>query len=260
MAEGDLQTFLTTGVFAFMLTFVRMGTALMIMPGLGNSYVPGNVRLNFALAFSFILFPFLQAKIPTPLPGTIMLFTLILMEFVVGLFIGTVTRVLLSALDVAGMIISTQSSLANAQIFNPAFAGQGSVIGGFITLAGTLLIFVTDMHQLIILAMIRSYELFPLGQVPDTGSMAALLVKEVSWAFVIGIQMTAPFLVVVMLLYIGMGIMSKLMPQVQVFMIAIPVQIWIALILLVLVSSTMMLFWLNWFAEGMAIFLPSTIK
>jgi len=164
MAEGDLQTFLTTGVFAFMLTFVRMGTALMIMPGLGNSYVPGNVRLNFALAFSFILFPFLQAKIPTPLPGTIMLFTLILMEFVVGLFIGTVTRVLLSALDVAGMIISTQSSLANAQIFNPAFAGQGSVIGGFITLAGTLLIFVTDMHQLIILAMIRSYELFPLGQ------------------------------------------------------------------------------------------------
>ena len=111
------------------------------------------------------------------------------------------------------MIISTQSSLANAQIFNPAFAGQGSVIGGFITLAGTLLIFRTDMHQLIILAMIRSYELFPLGRVPDTGSMAALLVKEVSWAFVIGIQMTAPFLVVVMLLYIGMGIMSKLMPK-----------------------------------------------
>lgn len=203
-----------------MLTFVRMGTALMIMPGLGNSYVPGNVRLNFALAFSFILFPFLQAKIPTPLPGTIMLFTLILMEFVVGLFIGTVTRVLLSALDVAGMIISTQSSLANAQIFNPAFAGQGSVIGGFITLAGTLLIFVTDMHQLIILAMIRSYELFPLGQVPDTGSMAALLVKEVSWAFVIGIQMTAPFLVVVMLLYIGMGIDQdgKEIPFRQVFL------------------------------------------
>ncbi len=258
MGYNDLQSFLTTGVFAFMLTFVRMGTTIMIMPGIGNAYVPPTVRLHFALAFSFILFPFLQAKIPTPLPGTFMMVTLILMEFVVGLFIGTVCRVLLAALDVAGMIISTQSSLANAQIFNPAFAAQGSVIGGFITLAGTLLIFDTDMHQLIISAMIRSYELFPLGQVPDVGSMTALLVRQLSLAFTVGIQMTAPFLVVVMLLYIGMGIMSKLMPQVQVFMIAVPVQIWIALVLLSLVGSTMMLFWLNWFATGMGVFLPNT--
>ncbi|MDD3021023.1 MAG: flagellar biosynthetic protein FliR [Alphaproteobacteria bacterium] len=260
MGYSDLQTFLTTGVLAFMLTFVRMGTIIMIMPGIGNSYVPANIRLHFALAFSFILFPFLQAKIPTPLPGTFMLMTLILMEFVVGLFIGTVSRVLLSALDVAGMIISTQSSLANAQIFNPAFASQGSIIGGFITLAGTLLIFDTDMHQLLIMAMIRSYELFPLGQVPDVGSMAALLIRQLSMAFVIGVQMTAPFLVVVMLLYIGMGVMSKLMPQVQVFMIAVPLQIWIALVLFALVGSTMMLFWLNWFAEGMGVFLPNTSR
>lgn len=257
MGYNDLQSFLTTGVFAFLLTFVRMGTAIMIMPGIGNSYVPGTVRLHFALAFSFILFPFLQAKIPDPLPNTFMLFTLILMEFVVGLFIGSVTRALLSALDVAGMVISTQSSLANAQIFNPAFAGQGSVIGGFITLAGTLLIFDTDLHQLILSAMIRSYELFPLGHVPDVASMASLLVREVSLAFLVGIQMSAPFLVVVFLLYIGMGVMSKLMPQVQVFMIAIPVQIWIALVLLALVSSTMMLFWLNWYADGMSVLLVS---
>ncbi|HNQ92153.1 MAG TPA: flagellar biosynthetic protein FliR [Alphaproteobacteria bacterium] len=255
--NGDLQTFLTTGVFAFMLTFVRMGTAIMIMPGIGNAYVPANIRLMFALAFSFVLFPYLQAKIPSPLPGTFMLFTLILMEFVAGLFIGTVTRVLLAALDVAGMVISTQSSLANAQLFNPAFAGQGSVVGAFITLAGTLLLFVTDMHQLIFLAMIRSYELFPLGEIPDVGSMAGLLVKEVSLAFLIGIQMTAPFLVLVLMLYIGMGVMSKLMPQVQVFMISIPIQIWLALVTFAMVCSTMMLFWLNWFGEGISIFLTA---
>lgn len=256
MAEGDLQTFLTTGIFAFMLTFVRMGTVLLLMPGIGNAYVPGNVKLNFALAFSFVLFPLIQSKIPTPLPGTFMLFTLIIMEFVVGMFIGTIARILLSALDIAGMVISTQSSLANAQIFNPAFAAQGSVVGGFITLAGTLLIFVTDLHQLIISAMIHSYEIFPIGNVPDISSMTMLLVREVSYAFLVAIQMTAPYLVVILLLYIGMGIMSKLMPQVQVFMIAVPVQIWIALVLFTLTVSTMMYAWLTWFANGMAIFLP----
>lgn len=254
---SDFQTFLTTGVFAFLLTFVRMGTAIMIMPGIGNSYIPTHVRLLFALAFSFVIFPLIQPKIPSPLLGTFMLFTLIIMEFVAGLFIGTVTRVLLAALDVAGMIISTQSSLANAMLFNPAFAGQGSVIGGFITLAGTLLIFVTDMHQLIFLGMIRSYELFPLGEIPDVSSMAGLLVKELSLAFMVGIQMSAPFLILVLMLYIGMGVMAKLMPQVQVFMIAVPVQIWLALITLAMVGSFMMMFWLNWFGEGISIFLGS---
>ncbi|HOO50647.1 MAG TPA: flagellar biosynthetic protein FliR, partial [Alphaproteobacteria bacterium] len=243
-------------VFAFMLTFVRLGTVLLLMPGIGNAYVPGNIKLHFALAFSFVLFPFIQSKIPSPLPGTVMLFTLIVMEFVIGMFIGTIARILLSALDIAGMIISTQSSLANAQIFNPAFSGQGSIIGGFITLAGTLLIFVTDLHQLIFSAMINSYDLFPIGKVPDISSMASLMVKETSYAFMIAIQMTAPFLVVVMLLYIAMGIMSKLMPQVQVFMIALPIQIWLALVLLALTVSTMMLAWLTWFTNGMSIFIP----
>ncbi len=252
---SNLQTFLTTGIFAFIMTFVRMGAIIMIMPGIGNSYVPVHIRLFFALAFSFVLFPMLMAKIPSPLPGTFMLFVLILMEFVIGLFIGTVSRVLLAALDVAGMVISTQSSLANAQLFNPAFAGQGSVIGAFITLAGTLLIFETDLHQLLIMAMIRSYELFPLGQVPDVGSMAALLIKEVGLAFQVGIQITAPFIVLVLLLYIGMGVMSKLMPQVQVFMIAVPIQIWLALVTFSLVASTMLMAWLGWFAQGMEIFI-----
>lgn len=258
MPFTDLETFLTTGVFAFLLTFVRTGTAIMIMPGIGNAYVPGTVRLHFALAFAFVLFPFLQAKIPVPLPNTFTLFAMILMEFVIGLFLGTVTRILLSALDVAGMVISTQSSLANAQIFNPAFAGQGSVIGGFITLAGTLLIFDTDLYQLIFSAMIRSYEIFPLGKIPDMASMSTLLIQGVAHSFMIGIQISAPFLVVVLVLYIGMGVMAKLMPQVQVFMIAVPVQIWIALVLLALSASTMMLYWLDWYAAEMGQFLPNT--
>jgi flagellar biosynthetic protein FliR len=115
----DLETLLTTSVLAFLLGFVRIGTAVMLMPGVGSTFVPIQVRLLFALGFSFVMMPFLQAKIPVSLPGSNMLLLLVLTEFVVGFFIGTISRILMAALDVAGMIISMQSSLANAQLFNP---------------------------------------------------------------------------------------------------------------------------------------------
>lgn len=254
---SDLQTFLTTGIFAFLLAFVRIGTAVMIMPGIGNTFVPPNIRLYFALGMAGVMFPLIQAKLPGEMPQGAMLFTLLGFEFVVGLFVGMVSRMLMAALDVAGMIVSMQSSLANAQLFNPSFASQGSIIGIFFTLSGVMLLFTTDLHHLMIMGMIESYELFPIGSDIPIGSMTKLLTDALAGSFAVGIQITAPFLVLILLLYIVMGIMTKLMPQVQIFMIAVPVQILIALITLALVVSAMMLVWLDQFDKGMKFFLMS---
>ena len=127
-----LESFLVSGVFAFMLVFVRIGTALTIMPGIGDSFVPQNIRLFMALGLALVLSPVIQPFVPDPIPALPVLFSLILMEFVIGLFIGTIARVLMAALDVAGMIISTTSGLANAQVFNPSLASQGSITGAFL--------------------------------------------------------------------------------------------------------------------------------
>jgi flagellar biosynthesis protein FliR len=251
---NDLETFLTTGVFAFLLCFVRLGTAVMLMPGVGTSFVPPNVRLYFALGFALVLMPVVQAKLPNPLPSNFAFVILILAEFIVGLFIGTVARILMSALDTAGMIISMQSSLSNAQLFNPAFAAQGSIVGGFVTLAGISLLFATDLHHLFLLGIINSYTMFPVGEMPDMGSMSEVVVRSVASAFAVGVQMTAPFLIIIVLMYVAMGVMTKLMPQVQVFMIAIPVQILLCLIMLALVVSALMLVWLTEYQKGMSLF------
>ena len=252
---SDLEAFLTTGVYAFMLAFTRIGTAIMIMPGIGNTFVPANIRLYFALAFTLVFMPLIQAKLPTPIPTGGMLFVLIAFEFVIGMFIGFIARALMSALDVAGLIVSTQSSLANAQLFNPAFSSQGSIMGTFLTLVGMMLLFTTNLHHLMLVGIIDSYTLFPVGSVPDSGSMSEMLTSTIAGAFAVGIQITAPFLIIILLLNVGMAVMSKLMPQVQVFMIAIPVQIYLSLITLVLVISVMMLVWLGTFEKGMMFFL-----
>ena len=96
-----LENFLGVSVFAFILTFVRMGTALMIMPGLGDSFVPERMRLMIALALSFVLFPVTMKYMPATTPNTFGLLSLVVMEFVVGLLYGTVARVFMTALDTA---------------------------------------------------------------------------------------------------------------------------------------------------------------
>lgn len=254
MTPDTFQSFLTTGVFAFMLVFVRIGTAIMIMPGIGNAFVPANIRLYYALAFTFVIFPIVQSKIPNPIPETLQLITMIMMEFIAGLLLGTVMRVLLGAIDIAGMIIATQSSLANAQLFNPAFASQGTVIGSFLTMVATLLLLVTNMHHMMITGIIESYNLLLINQTPNMGDIANILVQQVGLSFKIAIQMTAPFLIIVTILNVGMGVMSKLMPQVQVFMLAVPIQVTLSLMTLAVIISTMMLFWLDKFDQGFEFF------
>lgn len=259
MIYETFSQFISTGVLAFMLVFVRIGTALMIAPGVGDSYVPNNIRLLFALAMSFAVFPVLMPLMPNPVPGTFMLFFLLVMEFVAGVFIGVVSRILMMALDTAGMIVSTQSGLANAQIFNPSLAQQGSLMGAFLTMTGVALLFATDLHHLVLLGIFESYQLFPVGKIPDAGSMAELISRAITHSFMIGIKIGLPFLLITLVLFTGMGVLARIMPQVQVFILALPVQILISLLTLIMVLSAGMMFWLAEFESGMVYFLSQPL-
>ena len=252
-----LEGFLVSGVLAFVLTFVRMGTAIMIMPGLGDSFTPARVRLHVALGITLVLFPIVQPYMPNPIPGTFMLFTLIVMEFIVGLFFGTIARIFMTALDTAGQVLSISSGLGNAQVFNPALAMQGSLMGAFLSVTGVVFLFASNLHHLLIAGLIESYEFFPLGEIPDTGSMAELIARSVSAAFAIGIKVGAPFIVLALLIYLGMGVLSRLMPQVQVFLIALPLQIYLSLLVITLVLSTGLFYWAGEFENAMVFFLSS---
>lgn len=253
-----LETFLTTGVFAFILTFVRIGTAITIMPGIGDSFTPQVIRLYIALGLSLVLAPIVAPMLPTPIPGGMALVALVVMEFIVGLFIGSIARILMMALDTAGMIISLQSGLGNAQLFNPALAIQGSLIGAFMSVTGVMVLMATNMHYLILFGLIDSYQMFPVGSIPDTGSMADLIGRAVSASFAIGIQISVPFILIGMVIYIGMGVLSRLMPQIQVFMLAVPIQILLLLMVLTMVVSASMLYWVDQFEEGMVYFLRAS--
>lgn len=255
MMPLGIDEFLASGVLAFILVFVRFGTAFMILPGFGDSFVSMRIRLLMVLGFSFALFPVLMQFMPAEMPGVTAIFFLVLSEFVIGMFFGTIARIFMAALDTAGMVISIQSGLGNAQLFNPSLSSQGSLIGAFITVTGVLLLFVTNLHHMLIMGIFESYKIFPVGAFPESGSMAELIARAVSSSFMIGIQLSAPFILIGILLYAGMGVLSRLMPQIQVFMLALPLQILLALMTLAMMLVALYAYWISRFEENMMYFL-----
>src|SRR6202030_4197665 len=123
---------------------------------------------------------------------------------------------------------------------DPTQGQQGVIIGNFLTMTGVMLVFATDLHYLAIAALDDSYVLFAPGAVPLGGDMAAHITASAAAAFRIGVQLAAPFLVFGLLFNVGLGILSRLMPQMQVFFVGIPLSILAGFLILFFVLAAMM--------------------
>ena len=242
-------------IFGFMLVLARIGGMVMLMPGFGEMAVPAWIRLGLAVAISAVVYPVVGAALPSmpamPAALTIAVGT----EAMVGLFIGGMTRLLLSALHVGGTVIAFQTGLAAAQGFDPAQQSQSAIVATFMTLVGVNLIFAANLHYLLLQAMIDSYTVFAPGNLPPVARFSQLAITSTGQSFAIGIQIASPFLVFGLVFNVGLGLVARLMPQLQVFFIAAPAQILLGfMILAALLSSTMMWF-LEYFQSGLSPFL-----
>lgn len=251
----DLADALSAEVFAYLLVFTRIGAGLMVMPGIGEGFVQVQARLAIALLITFLITPLLVDLLP-PLPAsTLLVFVLISSELLIGLFIGLIGRLFLAALDVAGMLISFNMSLANAFVFNPGMASQGSIPGAFLTLLGLVLIFATNLHHVMLEALVDSYTLFQPGTFLPLGDAAEMVARLVAGSFRIGVQLAAPFMLIGVIFYLVVGILSRLMPQVQIFFIVIPLQVMMGFVIFSLILSAGMLVWLEAIGDQLVGFL-----
>ncbi|MEJ0062724.1 MAG: flagellar biosynthetic protein FliR [Alphaproteobacteria bacterium] len=247
----DLEALLSGQVFAFMMIFARIGTAFMLVPGIGEPYVPMRSRLLLALGVTLLLLPVLSPQIPQ-LPEQIgSLVRLLFIEITIGLFFGTILRFLLSALELAGTFVSFQIGLSNATLFNPAFATQGTLPGALLSSVGVLLLFYSGFGDMILGGMVGTYDVFKPGVMPVFEDMSDTIAHLLPKAFAIGTQMAIPFFLIGILMYVPIGIMNRLMPQLQVLFVAMPLQIGVGLALFGMTISTMMLFWLQQFGESL---------
>ncbi|MBI3512980.1 MAG: flagellar type III secretion system protein FliR [Proteobacteria bacterium] len=250
-----LQRLLTAEVFALLLVFARVGSAMVLLPGIGENYVSPRVRILLAGAITIVVAPVVTPHLP-PQPGSPWVLGLLLGgEIGIGLFIGSVARIMMATLETAGTLISFQIGLATASVFNPLISDQGSLTSVLISIAGMVLLFETDMHHLMLRGVVDSYTLFVPGALPPIGDFTEMISRTVSRSFAIALQIASPFLVVSLMLYVALGLVSRLMPQLQIFFVALPLQIVLGFLLLVVTFSSLLLWFLDHFAAVMRGFL-----
>jgi flagellar biosynthetic protein FliR len=239
-------------ILVYFLVFVRVGAMLMLLPPISQAGVPPRVRLALALAIAVALTPVVGHHYPAQAPATpVELAVMLAEETTAGVLIGAIASIIMSALSVAGAMIATQTGLAYAQLLNPSMGDQEPVVGNFLTLVGGIMIFSANLHHLAIGAIVGSYTLLPPGAPLPTDDIAQLAVRMVSGSFALGLQLSAPFLVFGFVVNASIGLLARLMPQMQVFFIAMPINILAGLMVLLLLIGTMMTIFLNFYATQM---------
>ena len=147
-------------------------------------------------------------------------------EIVIGIVLGATARVTLSALQVAGAVIAQQMGLGFVTAVDPTQGQQGVLVGNFLTMLGVTLLFATDSHYLVIAALNDSYTIFSPGEMPCRAATSPRSRRRAfAAAFRIGVQLSAPFLVFGLVFNLGLGVLARLMPQMQVYFVGMPLSI-----------------------------------
>ncbi len=236
---------LIAAVYAAGLVFARTGAFIMLVPGFAEPGPSPRIRLAFALLLSLAVGPGVASLLPPMPDAPAALAGAVAAEVVIGLALGALIRMFLVAVSIAGQVAGMQTGLAMAQGFDPAMGQSGALFGGFLSMAAVALIFATDLHHVFLAGLRGSYALLPPGGLPPVGDFAQLSLDVMARAFAIGLQMTAPLIVFGLVFYAGVGVLSKMMPQAQIFFAAQPAMVLAGLGVFLICFGGGLLIWMD---------------
>lgn len=232
----------------FVLTFARLGAMVMLMPGYGERFFPARLRLGLALSLALLIMPLVRetfGALPREVPQ---LLFLIGSEVLIGIFIGLSIRFVTGTLATAGTVIAQQIGLGFVTQVDPTQGGQSILLANFLTLLGVVTVFTLDLHHLAISAIHDSYRLIRPGFEAPMGDFARTALTIFAGSFALAIQISAPFLVAGIVFQVALGVLSRLMPQLQILFIAMPVQLLAGFALLGALLATI----LGWYGNAVA--------
>lgn len=237
----------TAEVWVAALVFARTASLIMLIPGVGDGYVPVRVRLCAGLLITFCMMPIAAPSLP-PVPDTLgAMAGDVIRETLVGLMIGGILRLIVGSLTTCGELVSLQTSLSFAQTANPAQAQPTTSVSTFLMLVGVTLIFDTGLHQMFIAAIARSYTLFPATKALPVHDAGLLAIQTVGSSFALGVQLAAPVIVFSLVFNVAVGLIGRAMPQFQVFFVATPLGLLLGLSLFALSLGGIGLAWVRAF-------------
>ena len=219
----------------------------MLAPGWGEAAVPARFRLTAALLAVLVLAPGLSVTLP-PLPTAFGdLIFLLICEILIGLMFGGAARMFMMSASVAGQVVSLNTGLGFTMQMDPLYQQQGVVLSTFFTLIATLLVLGAGLHRWMLEGAVDSYLLFPPGEFPEIGDATQYGVTAFVEAFRLGLQIAAPAIAFGIIFNLALGLAAKLIPQIQIYFIAMPSSIMLGLIIVSIGMGSGLLAWVAGF-------------
>src|SRR5262249_4557503 len=219
---------------------IMIGASVLSLPLLDSRSIPAQLKVLLILMLGVALYPLVQTQqvvIPQRL-GHLAL--VVVSEMLIGLTIGFVAQVLFAGIQLGGEIVSQQMGLHMATIFDPTSAHQASLISHFQYVLAMLIFLSSSAHHWFIIAMAESLQSIPLAGLSTSGAALPVILTLLGKACVIAIQLAAPVSIALLLATLVLGVMARLVPQLNVFMLSFPATLGLGLVMLALALPTVM--------------------
>ncbi len=219
----------TSQVVGFMLVVARLSGLFLIAPVFSSQMIPVRIKVMMLGALAATLTPIVMGQAPPMPDGVVDLVTSIILESIVGLAIGFTVALVFTAVQVGASYIDTAIGFSMANIIDPLNNIQASVLGSFYSLIATLAFLAVNGHHWLLAGFKQSYDVVPIGAAPDVQRMSENLFGAFGALFATAFQIAAPVLVTLILVDVVLGIVARVVPQMNVFFVGIPLKIGVGL-------------------------------
>lgn len=216
-----------------LLIFLRVSALIILIPVLGNNVVPGQVKAGLIVLITIILYPVVAAQVPVIPPDPLLFFLFGVQEILIAGILAFMGQLVFTAVQFAGQLMSYQMGMSIANVFDPATSAQGAVVAQLVSVLAMLMWLSVGAHHVFILALADSFSSLPMGS-PWSISGWHVLNDATAHMFELALRLTAPVLLLLFFVYVALGLVSRAVPQIQVFFVSFPLTVGLGLLTLAL--------------------------
>ena len=228
----DFYELLQGHAAVFLLLLTRVGGIFMLSPFFGSLNIPVYFRAATSFAFALVLFPVVDNFQGITAPDTLLGYIgAVLAELFVGWLIGLVAYISFAA-----------TGFAVVNVMDPTSGQQMPLIGSFLYNLGIIVFVVTNGHHMIISALFESFKLVPLLGAELNLSLPLIIARFTTGIFFTGMKIAMPVTFAILLTNVGLGILARTMPQMNIFVVGIPMQLTVGMLILTMVLPFYVLF------------------
>ncbi len=220
-------------LFGFALILTRLSGFFLVLPVFSWRAVPIRIRVATALLLSAFFAMFTPVSVVGSVPATVQVIVLMVQEVTYGLALGIIAQTLFSVVRCTARIIERQMGMAMAEVMDPLTGDRTQPLGGMLEMIFTLLFLSANGHHLLLQALARSYETFPIGTVPSIPVLAGGVVEAGSVMLAASLRLAAPILAAFLVMLVVLAILARIVPEMNILFLSMPVRVGLGLLLTV---------------------------